>query len=133
MPTRKIRRYRYRKSRKPILIAGFVVAVAAIIVVAYIAMGTGGSSKNKVLLSTSMGDIVIQLRDDMPITTGNFKKLVQQGVYNGTIFHRVIADFMIQGGDPTETGFGDPSIPSIPDEFTGSNHNDRGTVAMANK
>ena len=68
----------------------------------------------------------------MPITTGNFKKLVQQGVYNGTIFHRVIADFMIQGGDPTGTGYGDPSIPSIQDEFTSSNFNNRGTIAMAN-
>jgi peptidylprolyl isomerase len=75
---------------------------------------------------------VIELRDDMPITTGNFKKLVQQGVYNGTIFHRVIADFMIQGGDPTGTGYGDPSIPSIQDEFTSSNFNNRGTIAMAN-
>jgi peptidylprolyl isomerase len=79
-----------------------------------------------------MGDIVIELRDDMPITTGNFKKLVQQGVYNGTIFHRVIADFMIQGGDPTGTGYGDPSIPNIQDEFTSNNFNNRGTIAMAN-
>ena len=94
--------------------------------------GQGDSGATKVLLRTSMGDIVIELRDDMPITTGNFKKLVQQGVYNGTIFHRVIADFMIQGGDPTGTGYGDPSIPSIQDEFTSSNFNNRGTIAMAN-
>ncbi|MCZ2808391.1 MAG: peptidylprolyl isomerase, partial [Candidatus Bathyarchaeota archaeon] len=89
-------------------------------------------SSNKVLLTTSMGDILIELRDDMPITTGNFKKLVQQGVYDGTIFHRVIADFMIQGGDPTGTGYGDPSIPNIQDEFTNNNKNERGTIAMAN-
>jgi cyclophilin family peptidyl-prolyl cis-trans isomerase len=86
----------------------------------------------KVLLHTNMGDIIIALRNDMPITTGNFKNLVQQGTYNGTIFHRVISGFMIQGGDPTGTGYGDPSIPSIPDEFTSNNHNDRGTIAMAN-
>ena len=79
-----------------------------------------------------MGDILIELRDDMPITTGNFKKLVQQEVYNGTIFHRVIDGFMIQGGDPTGTGYGDPAIPTIPDEFTDHNRNDRGTIAMAN-
>jgi peptidylprolyl isomerase len=79
-----------------------------------------------------MGDIKIELYDDMPVTTGNLKKLVEQGVYDGTIFHRVIDGFMIQGGDPTGTGFGDPSIPSIPDEFTDHNRNDRGTVAMAN-
>jgi peptidylprolyl isomerase len=90
------------------------------------------SGSNIVLLETSMGDIKIELYDDMPITTGNFKKLVQQGVYDGTIFHRVIDGFMIQGGDPTGTGMGDPSIPAIPDEFTDHNKNDRGTVAMAN-
>jgi peptidylprolyl isomerase len=86
----------------------------------------------KVLLHTNMGDITILLRSDMPITTGNFKKLVEKGTFNGTIFHRVIKNFMIQGGDPTGTGCGDPSIPEIPDEFTKSNHNVRGTIAMAN-
>jgi peptidylprolyl isomerase len=68
----------------------------------------------------------------MPITTANFENLVEQEVYNGTIFHRVIANFMIQGGDPTGTGYGDPSIPTIQDEFTADNRNDRGTIAMAN-
>ncbi len=86
----------------------------------------------KVLLQTNMGDITIALRNDMPITTGNFKNLVQKGTYNGTIFHRVIAGFMIQGGDPTGTGYGDPSIPDIKDEFTKTNRNDRGTISMAN-
>ena len=88
--------------------------------------------ETKVLLHTSMGDITIALRNDMPITTSNFKKLVQQGTYNGTIFHRVIPGFMIQGGDPTGTGYGDPSIPEIKDEFTRTNRNDRGTISMAN-
>ncbi|MCW4054719.1 MAG: peptidylprolyl isomerase [Candidatus Bathyarchaeota archaeon] len=86
----------------------------------------------KVLLKTSMGDITIQLRDDRPITTTNFKNLVQQGVYDGTIFHRVIYDFVVQGGDPTGTGYGDPSIPNIQDELDGNNQNNYGTVAMAN-
>jgi peptidylprolyl isomerase len=86
----------------------------------------------KILLHTSMGDIPLQLRNDMPITTGNFKNLVQQGTFNGTIFHRVINGFMIQGGDPTGTGCGDPSIPDIKDEFTRKNRNNRGTIAMAN-
>jgi peptidylprolyl isomerase len=89
-------------------------------------------TETNVLLHTSMGDITIALRNDMPITTGNFKKLVQQGVYNGTIFHRVIPSFMIQGGDPTGTGYGDPSIPEIKDEFTKTNCNDRGSISMAN-
>jgi len=86
----------------------------------------------KVLFHTSVGDITIQLRNDMPITTNNFKNLIQKGTFNGTIFHRIISDFMIQGGDPTGTGYGDPSISEIKDEFTYKNHNDRGTIAMAN-
>ena len=85
-----------------------------------------------VLLRTSMGNITIQLYDNMPITTGNFKYHVNRGTYDGTIFHRVIDGFMIQGGDPTGTGYGDPSIPAIPDEFSDQNLNLRGTIAMAN-
>ena len=84
-----------------------------------------GPSATRVLLETNMGDITIELYTDMPITTGNFKNLVQQGVYDGNIFHRVISGFMIQGGE-------DPSVPAIPDEFTDHNRNDRGTIAMAN-
>lgn len=86
----------------------------------------------RVLLTTTLGNILIELRNDMPITTENFKMLIQQGVYDNTIFHRVISDFMIQGGDPTGTGFGDPNISTIPDEFTNNNRNTRGTIAMAN-
>ena len=86
----------------------------------------------KILFHTNMGDIMLQLRNDMPITTSNFKNHVEKGTYNGTIFHRVIDGFMIQGGDPTGTGCGDPSIPDIKDEFARNNRNNRGTIAMAN-
>jgi peptidylprolyl isomerase len=89
-------------------------------------------AQGKVLLETSMGNITIQLRDDKPITSGNFKMLAQEGKYDDTIFHRVIAGFMIQGGDPTGTGQGDPSIGTIPDEIGSNNTNVRGTIAMAN-
>jgi peptidylprolyl isomerase len=85
----------------------------------------------RVLLKTSMGDVIIQLRQDMPLTAGNFAKLVAKGFYNGTIFHRVIDGFMIQGGDPTGTGRGGPGY-AIKDEFAASNRNDRGTISMAN-
>ena len=67
----------------------------------------------------------------MPITTGNFEKLVKLGFYDGILFHRVIDGFMIQGGDPTGTGAGGPGY-TIKDEFTDHNRNDRGTIAMAN-
>jgi cyclophilin family peptidyl-prolyl cis-trans isomerase len=78
-----------------------------------------------------MGNITIQLRDDKPTTSGNFRNLTEHGVYDGTIFHRVIDDFMIQGGDPTGTGMGDSSISTIPDEIGSDNRNVRGTIAMA--
>ncbi len=90
------------------------------------------SEKTKVLLETNYGNVTIELRNDQPITAGNFKSLVEKGTYNGVIFHRIIAGFMIQGGDPTGTGYGDPSIPKIRDEFNGDQNNSRGTLAMAN-
>ena len=93
--------------------------------------GTEKVGGTEVLLETNMGDITIQLRDDMPITAGNFKKLVADGFYDGVIFHRVIDGFMIQGGDPTGTGRGGPGY-TIKDEFTAQNRNDRGTISMAN-
>jgi len=90
-------------------------------------------TSTKVLLKTNQGDIVINLYSDMPITSGNFEKLVNQGFYDGVIFHRVIDGFMIQGGDPTGTGMGGPGY-TIEDEFTHqpSNKNERGTISMAN-
>jgi len=99
--------------------------------------GCGGNemkNNSKVKLETTQGDIVIELYEkEMPITTGNFKKLVQEKYYDGVIFHRVIDGFMIQGGDPTGTGMGGPGY-EIKDEFTKTalDRNDRGTIAMAN-
>ena len=61
-----------------------------------------------VTLHTTEGDITLKMYDDMPITAGNFIKLAKQGFYDGIIFHRVIADFMIQGGDPKGNGTGGP-------------------------
>ncbi len=88
-------------------------------------------SWDHVLLETTMGNITIALDPAMPVTTGNFEKLVADGYYNGIIFHRVMDGFMIQGGDPTGTGRGGPGY-TIKDEFGFSNRNDRGTIAMAN-
>lgn len=85
----------------------------------------------KAILHTTEGDIEIEMHDDMPITTGNFIKLAEDGFYNGTIFHRVIPDFMIQGGDPQGTGMGGPGY-TIQDEFGKGHSNVRGTISMAN-
>jgi len=82
-------------------------------------------------LQTNHGAIGIELfDDDAPKTVENFKKLAQDGFYDGVIFHRVIQDFMIQGGDPTGTGSGGPGY-QFEDEF--NDHKvERGALAMAN-
>jgi cyclophilin family peptidyl-prolyl cis-trans isomerase len=82
-------------------------------------------------LHTSMGAIAVELfDDDAPKTVANFKKLAEDGFYNGVIFHRVIPDFMIQGGDPTGTGSGGPGY-TFEDEFNDRSV-ERGALAMAN-
>jgi cyclophilin family peptidyl-prolyl cis-trans isomerase len=89
------------------------------------------NSKYTAVLDTSKGQIVIQLfTDKTPITANNFIFLTQEGFYDDTIFHRIIKDFMIQGGDPTGTGTGGPGYQFADESFTGSY--DRGMVAMAN-
>jgi len=108
------------------------VIILAILILGVIIMVNLNNDKKEVLLETNMGNIKIELTKDMPVTTGNFVNLVEKGTYDGVIFHRVIDGFMIQGGDPTGTGYGDPSIPKIKDEFTNHNRNDRGTISMAN-
>lgn len=131
-PRRRLSMKKKSRSKLPLAI-GIVIIIAVLVAAAFYVSGMNSTpTGNKVLLKTSRGDITIQLRDDRPITTENFKNLVKQGVYDGTIFHRVILDFMIQGGDPTGTGYGDPSILTIKDEIDDNNHNYRGTVAMAN-
>jgi peptidyl-prolyl cis-trans isomerase B (cyclophilin B) len=82
-------------------------------------------------LQTNHGAIAIELFDDAaPKTVENFLKLARDGFYNGVIFHRVIPDFMVQGGDPTGTGSGGPGY-QFEDEFN-DNKVIRGALAMAN-
>ena len=82
-------------------------------------------------MRTSEGAITLELFDeDAPQTVGNFKKLAGEGFYDGIIFHRIIKDFMVQGGDPTGTGSGGPGY-TFEDEF--NDHKVvRGALAMAN-
>ena len=112
-----------------------IIAIVLIIILSLIVIASYKMINNKpasVMLETNYGNITIELRADQPITAGNFKSLVEKGTYNGIIFHRVIDGFMIQGGDPTGTGYGDPKIQNIKDEFNGIQKNNRGTIAMAN-
>lgn len=93
------------------------------------------SGDTAVIMKTSMGDIKIKLfPKEAPKTVENFLTHAKNGYYNGLIFHRVIKDFMIQGGDPTGTGMGGESIwgPRFEDEFDPALHNLRGALSMAN-
>ena len=92
--------------------------------------------KNTVVLETTQGIIELKLMPEAaPKACENFRALVEKGYYNGTIFHRVIKGFMIQGGDPTGTGRGGSSIWEKPfeDEFNKAvTFNRKGLLAMAN-
>jgi peptidylprolyl isomerase len=119
------------KKRTIIIIS--LCLIFAVVGLGYMMMTKTKTQETRVLLETNQGNIIIELYSDMPITAGNFKKLVEQGFYDGVIFHRIIDGFMIQGGDPAGTGMGSPGY-TIKDEFThqGGNQNNRGTISMAN-
>lgn len=83
------------------------------------------------VLKTAEGDITVQLNaSEVPVTVNNFVTLAKKGFYNGTIFHRVIKGFMIQGGDPKGDGTGGPGYTFEDEPFDGEYT--RGTIAMAN-
>jgi len=86
----------------------------------------------KAEIHTDKGVMKIEFfEQDAPNTVANFLKLAEQGYYNGVTFHRVIPDFVIQGGDPTGTGAGGPGY-KIDCELTGGNqYHDRGVLSMA--
>jgi len=85
-----------------------------------------------VILETSMGDVTIELyQDDAPISVENFLKYVDDGFFNGTIFHRVIPNFMIQGGGFTEDMNQKTTLAAIKNEAKNGLKNERGTLAMA--
>ena len=106
---------------------GAVLGVAAL-------MPSAGAAQPRATIETTMGTIVVELyQDKAPKTVENFIKLAKQGFYNGTIFHRVIPNFMIQGGDPTGTGTGGPGY-TFADEFSPDlRHDGPGIFSMANR
>jgi peptidylprolyl isomerase len=129
---------RHRARKKHGFFTGKVIALIVVVlvvvcaVVGYQLVSMGGSSGNvgltRIVLVTSMGNITIELYGDTPITSGNFKNLTENGAYDGTIFHRVVAGFVIQGGDVSGKGIG---VPMIADELPNKHSNVRGSVAMA--
>ena len=96
------------------------------------------NNNTMILLETTMGNIKMELFDDTPVHTNNFKKLVEQGFYDGVLFHRVIEGFMIQTGDPESKtakpgdrlGAGGPGY-TIPAEIIPAHYHRRGAVAAA--
>ncbi len=100
----------------------------------------GGDPKGKdqvVTIHTDFGDVTLLLSDKTPLHKANFFKLAEEGFYNGTTFHRVIDNFMIQGGDPntkdddpTNDGLGDPGY-TIPAEFVEELTHNKGVIAAA--
>jgi len=129
------------KARKAKTLRRRILAIAVIIVVVVALVWLYQSSRpapassnlSTVIIRTSMGDFTIELYDDMPITAGNFKNLVSQGVYDSTssvnvTFHRVIDGFVVQGGDVSVKGI---NVATILDELPNKHSNIRGSVAMA--
>jgi cyclophilin family peptidyl-prolyl cis-trans isomerase len=112
---------------------GKIIVLGLFVLVGLAVIPQATEANPKVLMKTSMGDITIELNlDKAPISAKNFLKYVNSGHYNGTIFHRVIETFMIQGGgftkDMKKKGGTDAPIKN---EAANGLSNDRGTVAMA--
>ena len=109
-----------------------------VLVLLVAAFALGGAARaddtdpqNLLYMDLSFGRVVIQLRPDLaPAASAQLKKLARSGFYDGVVFHRVIAGFMAQGGDPTGTGTGGSGHP-LRAEFSQSEHFVRGTVGMA--
>ena len=107
-----------------------------LVITAIIFLNNGANAEmttnTKIIIKTTSGDIKIELYDDKaPITSENFKKYVESGYFTDTIFHRVIKDFMIQGGGFTTEMNEKDSMPPIQNEANNGVSNERGTIAMA--
>ncbi|HYO84171.1 MAG TPA: peptidylprolyl isomerase [Bryobacteraceae bacterium] len=97
------------------------------------AMTIDSSRSYTATLDTSRGRILCELfAKDAPVTVNNFVFLAQEKFYDGTVFHRVIADFMVQGGDPTGTGRGGPGYRFEDETKNNPNRHARGVLSMAN-
>jgi peptidyl-prolyl cis-trans isomerase A (cyclophilin A) len=113
-----------------VLVIVIIVAVSGFILWNMLGDNMGNS---KAIFKTSMGMFKVELFEDkVPNTTANFIKLARDGFYNGQIFHRIIPEFMIQGGDPKGDGTGGPGY-KIDDEFHEDlKHDSAGILSMAN-
>ncbi len=130
----------YKKHKKSIHIAVFIIAILAFFLLIFKQTGdanmdntnTDNANTNNVILETNKGNIEIELYPNKsPLTVENFINYVKKGHYDGTVFHRVINDFMIQGGGFTPDGNQKPVDLPIKLESNNGLTNDLGTIAMA--
>ena len=121
-------------------ILAFALAAVCLVLAAGCAKKDGGNQGETVMVEITMengGVIRLELYPDIaPVTVENFTTLADEGFYDGLIFHRVIENFMIQGGDPTGTGYGDPNQKTIKGEFAVNGVQNpishvRGVISMA--
>ncbi len=142
------------KEHSKILLLGLGVVVVIVIMTAFSASGLGNKGNNNMgnvgnnsgapamtlesgvdysaVIKTNLGDITVDLYEvETPVTVNSFVSLAQRGFYNGVIFHRVISNFMIQGGDPTGTGSGGPGY-QFADEIKSNLTFEPFVLAMAN-
>jgi peptidyl-prolyl cis-trans isomerase B (cyclophilin B) len=136
-------------SRRKKLLIGLAAVAALAIVVVVVVVGIAGTPDNPrtysvpppmtidttkqytATIETEKGDLVLELfASDVPMTVNNFVFLAREGFYNGLTFHRVVADFVVQGGDPAGDGFGGPGY-EFDDEITEHSHV-AGALSMAN-
>lgn len=109
-----------------------IAALALSFALPGLALAQSAGPNPQVIIKTAQGDITVRLfKDKAPLTVENFLKYVDEGYYNGTIFHRVIPDFMVQGGGFTPDMVEKPTRNPIKNESRNRVHNVRGTVAMA--
>ncbi len=108
-----------------------VVLATAVLFLCTSAFAQGADPENTLIMTLKSGTVTIALRPDIaPNHAERLKTLTRQGFYDGVVFHRVIAGFMAQTGDPTGTGMGGSDLPDLKAEFSGV-HFGRGIVGMA--
>jgi len=108
-----------------------LLSLAVLLAGTAISQAQAPDPQNTLVIETSKGNILIRLRPDLaPKHVAQVKRLAKEGFYNGIVFHRVIAGFMAQTGDPTGTGTGGSKLPNLPAEFTQEEYK-RGSVGAA--
>ena len=98
----------------------------------FLSLSVFSQERTTVLISTSFGDMMVELYNETPQHRDNFIKLVGELFYDGTLFHRVIPNFMIQGGDPLASGQGGPGYKFYDEFYPDLKHDSKGILSMAN-